>query len=74
MISGMEGHDRIVIGINGVDLVRQGPQTVEPRIAVDSVEQEPRFQGDGILVATAVGSRAYTRSYCLPSTSTTFSP
>jgi NAD+ kinase len=61
-ISGMDGQSRTATGLNEVVLVRQGPQAVKLRVAVDSVEQAFNFEGDGVLVATALGSMAYNRS------------
>jgi NAD+ kinase len=61
-ITGIDGHGRTATGLNEVVVIRQGPQAVKLRVAVDSVEQASSFEGDGVLVATAVGSMAYNRS------------
>lgn len=51
-----------VQGINEIVLVRQGRQTSKLRVLIDGRELAPCLTGDGLLVATPVGSSAYNRS------------
>lgn len=51
-----------VLGINEIALVRQGRQTAKLRVLVDGEEFARHLTGDGLLVATPIGSTAYNRS------------
>jgi NAD+ kinase len=63
----MTAHDRAggvhkALAINDVSLLRQGRQAAKIRVSVDGKVRIEELMGDGILVATAVGSTAYNLS------------
>jgi NAD+ kinase len=50
------------LGINEIAVIRQVRQAAKLRILIDGTERMANFAGDGVLVATAIGSMAYNRS------------
>jgi len=50
------------LGINEITVIRQTRQAANVRILIDGTERMTNFAGDGVLVATAIGSMAYNRS------------
>jgi NAD+ kinase len=56
------GQKHRALAINEVSLLRQTRQAAKIRIRVDGRERLPELSGDGVLVATPVGSTAYNLS------------
>ncbi len=57
-----EGNTRKELAVNEVALQRSSPQTAKIEIKVDGVVMMEELMGDGIIVATPIGSTAYNLS------------
>ncbi|WP_163934844.1 NAD kinase [Paraferrimonas sp. SM1919] len=58
----VDGLIQEVKAFNEVALIRQGGQTASISVTINGKERMPRLDGDGILIATPVGSTAYNLS------------
>jgi NAD+ kinase len=61
-ICDIHGTTFIALGFNEIAVMRQARQAAKLRILIDGAERIANFAGDGVLVATAIGSMAYNRS------------
>lgn len=61
-ITNTAGESDIALGINEITLMRQSRQSSRMRLLVNGVERASYFVGDGVLLATPIGSTAYNRS------------
>ncbi|MEY9626341.1 NAD(+)/NADH kinase [Sinorhizobium fredii] len=57
-----EGQRRALFGINEIVLIRQRLQEAKLHVAVDGRQDPMVITGDGLMLATPLGSRAYNRS------------
>jgi NAD+ kinase len=57
-----DGEEHRAYAVNEVSLLRQSRQAAKIRITIDGKVRLPELQGDGVLVATPVGSTAYNLS------------
>ncbi|MDR3423970.1 MAG: NAD kinase [Alphaproteobacteria bacterium] len=58
----VDGSKSSAVAINEVSFIRETPQAVRLRIAIDGIERLSKFSGDGVLIATPAGSTAYNHS------------
>ena len=58
----VNGDNASALAINEVAVLRDSPQSARLRVKVDGKERLARYSGDGLLVATPVGSTAYSHS------------
>lgn len=57
-----DGAMRTGLAINEISVLRETPQAVKLRVAIDGVERLAHFSGDGLLVSSPAGSTAYNHS------------